>query len=350
MRSTRYLWLAALLLTAGLSRAQAPVDAFPPAPPLPSDLPPVLTQPAPRVVNPRTITPRIGSNTNTVRFQLPQTQALPRGLSTNRLPRYTGPTQLPDGVLVWDEVNKEYHAKAGELTAPFSFAVTNASTEEVVINWVRPSCGCTVAKLPPPPWKRAPGPGGTIDLDVDLKGKHGILSKYVSVDTSRGQKMLGIKVHIPAAGQMAGGMDARMKNMQLAMADRQVVFRGECASCHSTPAIGKMGGELFAAACAVCHDTPHRATMVPDLKALTVSPTKEYWKHWITHGKPGSLMPAFSQEQGGPLTPEQIESLAEFLDKDYPQRKVAAAQAHAPGDGHDHDHEGHDHPVPAAGK
>ena len=239
--------------------------------------------------------------------------------------------------MAWDNVSKDYHARAGEVTAPFSFALTNVSSEEVTINWVRPSCGCTVAKLPPTPWKLAPGEGGTIELNVDLRGKYGTLSKYVSVDTSHGQKMLNIRVEIPTGGRMAGGMDARTRNMQLAMADRQIVFRGECASCHSAPTVGKMGGELFSAACAICHEAPNRATMVPDLHALTIDPTREYWKHWITHGKPGSLMPAFSQAQGGPLTPEQIASLAEYMAEEFPNRKVAATEPHdhAAGDGHE---------------
>ena len=341
MRGILKLSLAGILAFASHIHGQAPGE-----PPLPSDLPPVITRPQPRI-----ITPARQNSPGGVQIVRPQVRQIPGRPAPNTFPRYTPPSQLPDDVLAWDQVNKEYQAKPGELTAPFSFALTNVSNEELTINWVRPSCGCTVAKLPPTPWKLAPGEGGNIELNVDLRGKFGTLSKYVSVDTTKGQKMLGIKVHIPQGGQMAGGADARTRNMQLAMADRQVVFRGECASCHSAPAVGRMGGELFSAACAICHEAPHRATMVPDLQALTVVPTKEYWKHWITHGKPGSLMPAFSKEQGGPLTPEQIESLAQYLATEYPQQKVASAN-HDPHDGHDHAGHDHDHPPapPAAGK
>ena len=112
--------------------------------------------------------------------------------------------------------------------------------------------------------------------------------------------------------------------MQLAMADRQAVFKNDCASCHVAPAVGKKGEQLFAAACSICHEAPHRATMVPDLHALKFTPTKDYWHNWISNGKPGSLMPAFAQAQGGPLTDEQIESLAEYLTHYFPQRSVVA--------------------------
>src|SRR5688572_32544924 len=37
---------------------------------------------------------------------------------------------------------------AGQSSVPFSFWVTNVSSEVVTINSVRTSCGCTVARLP----------------------------------------------------------------------------------------------------------------------------------------------------------------------------------------------------------
>jgi mono/diheme cytochrome c family protein len=235
-----------------------------------------------------------------------------------------------DDVLAWDATSKEYTARLGEAAANFSFSVTNVSKSNVVINWVRPSCGCTVAKLPPTPWSLAPGEGGNIDLTVDLRGKFGTLSKYVSVDTSAGQKLLNLKITVPTGAAAAAGapvMDARTRNMQLAMADRQAVFKGDCATCHATPTIGKTGADLFQAGCAICHEAPHRASMVPDLRALKNVTGRDYWTHWITNGKPGSLMPAFSKAQGGPLTDEQIRSLAEYLDEHFPKNIAVSAGA-----------------------
>ncbi|MGV3774329.1 MAG: c-type cytochrome [Verrucomicrobiales bacterium] len=226
--------------------------------------------------------------------------------------------------IAWDAVNKEYTAKSGELTAKFVFNLTNTAPHDVTINWVRPSCGCTAAKLPPTPWKLAPGTGGQMEFDVDLRGKHGVLSKHISVDTTAGHKLLGIKVTIP--GQAAPGIDARTRNMQLAFADRQIVFRNDCAKCHVVPTIGKKGEELYATACGICHEAPHRATMVPDLTALKNTPTKEYWEHWIKNGRAGSLMPAFAQAHGGPLSNEQIQSLVEYLTHYFPPRKKVASQ------------------------
>ena len=280
-------------------------------PPLPSELP-LAPQPesTPAVRRPISV-PR-------PRFNMP-VQPVPSV-------RPYQPATVGDDVLSWDALNKEYTAKPGDTAANFTFSLTNVAKTNVVINWVRPSCGCTVAKLPPTPWTLAPGEGGNIDLTVDLRNKFGVLSKYVSVDTSGGQKLLNLKITIPNNPQIVtGGADARTRNMQMAMADRQAVFRNDCASCHATPTAGKKGEQLYAAACAVCHDAPHRATMVPDLHALKNATGKEYWAQWVTNGKPGTLMPAFAKAQGGPLDDEQVKSLAEFLDSHFPKAATATA-------------------------
>ncbi len=105
----------------------------------------------------------------------------------------------------------------------------------------------------------------------------------------------------------------REANMQLAARDRQAVFKGDCASCHVTPGIGKTGGELYTAVCGVCHEAEHRSTMVPDLRNLPHPTDAEYWHAWIVNGKAGSLMPAFLDTVGGPLTKGQIDSVVDYL-------------------------------------
>jgi len=53
--------------------------------------------------------------------------------------------------------------------------------------------------------------------------------------------------------------------------------------------------------------------MVPDLRNLNHSTDRIYWKVWTTQGKVNSLMPAFARAEGGPLTDDQINSLADYL-------------------------------------
>ena len=227
--------------------------------------------------------------------------------------------------LVADADVKEYTAKPGETNAQFTFTLTNTSPADVTVNEVHTSCGCTVAKLPSQPWILAPGTNGEIHVTVDLRGKRGQVTKLVYVNGATGTKTLTVKVNIPEA--QPGTMADRDKNREIAAADRQAVFKNDCASCHASPTVGKQGEALYAAACAICHDSEHRASMVPDLSNLNHSTDRIYWKVWTTQGKVGSLMPAFAKAEGGPLTDDQINSLADYLAEHIPSRPAAGPVA-----------------------
>jgi mono/diheme cytochrome c family protein len=216
---------------------------------------------------------------------------------------------------------KDMEAKPGQMSADFFFSATNISTSDVVIDHVQTSCGCTVAKLPSQPWVLKPQDNGKINVTVDLRGKPvGTLFKTVTVFfTNQTSKPLTVKVNIPDNPE-----NARLRNQQRATADRQKVFKDDCAHCHADPTRGKTGKELFAAACGICHEAEHRASMVPDLHAMNHSTDRIYWKQWISTGKVGSAMPGFSVEQGGPLSAEQIDSLVDYLDSTIPHNPPAA--------------------------
>ena len=233
--------------------------------------------------------------------------------------------------LVFDAITKEFVAKVGERSAEFDFSLTNTGPTEVTINSVRASCGCTTPKLPTLPWKLQPNESGSFHVTTDLAGKFGTFQKSIFMDTTEGPKMLYVKVVMPVtAGTMANvpNVDARTRNMQIAHADPQAIFRGDCASCHSKPTLGKKGEELFTAACAICHESDQRAVLVPDLHALKQTPTKAYWESWIRNGKVGSMMPAFALDKQGPLSNEQIDSLVEYLATDFATRKPHAPDLH----------------------
>ncbi len=105
--------------------------------------------------------------------------------------------------------------------------------------------------------------------------------------------------------------------------DKRMSANGKeyCASCHRQHGDGKYGKALYDADCGICHEGEHRATMVPDLHALKGPTSEAFWHEWIAHGKPRSLMPAFSRNDGGPLTDEQITSLADYLRSTMPARE-----------------------------
>lgn len=218
----------------------------------------------------------------------------------------------PTNYLAWSADSLEYAANAGEMAARFTFFVTNVSAETVVIHSLTRACGCTEATMPAQPWQLAPGTNGPISATIDLRGKSGHIRKHLTVNSSAGPKVLFLNVTIPAAAPGAFNMD-RNRNLELARANRQAVFTGDCAKCHAETAVGKTGQELYVAVCGICHDAEHRNAMVPDLRALKHPTTAEYWTEWITTSKPGSLMPAFAKTEGGPLGPDQINSLVGYL-------------------------------------
>ena len=222
---------------------------------------------------------------------------------------------LPDGILTWDSTTKATNVVADTAFANFVFNFSNVSTNPVVILSVRPSCGCTTTKLPSLPWTIAPGASGQMEASVNLAAKSGTLYKSLMVYTDRGSKMLMLTITIKPFVMPVLSEADRARNVKTAQADRQAVFKGDCMTCHVKRGEGKYGQDLYAADCAICHDGEHRATMVPDLHALKTPTNFEFWRIWITHGKPGSLMPAFATSDGGPLSDMQISSLASYLNE-----------------------------------
>ncbi len=281
---------------------------------------------------------------------------------------------LPEGVFAWDGLSKATNAATGQPAAQFIFNFTNIAKKinlglatnvisitnittvtnssfwaelwggkitrvasivsntnivtvtnsitpvPVTILSVRPSCGCTTAQLPPLPWTIAPGASGQIPLTVNLQGRSGTLYKTVNVSTDKGSKTLMLRINIlpPVMPKMTD--EERARDIAAAKIDRQAVFHGDCAQCHVKNTQGKYGQPLFDSVCAICHEAEQRATIVPDLHNLKTTTNVDFWRTWIAHGKPGSLMPAFATSEGGPLTDVQIASLATYLDAAFPSQ------------------------------
>lgn len=233
-------------------------------------------------------------------------------------------------VLAWDGLVKEQTLKPGVTSGHFSFSFTNTAAEEVVIHFVRSSCGCTTTKLPPLPWRIPPGGTGSFDVELDARGKSGVVTKTVTVETSAGYRYLTVRAAIPAAGSHVTAAADRSRNLQIALADRQAVLKGNCAVCHVTPGLGKMGAELYAAVCGVCHEAEHRASMVPNLRALSRPLSAQEWRRIIRSGKKDSLMPAFAASEDGFMTDTQIESLVQYLTGPFHTSAPPGAVPYAP--------------------
>jgi len=232
---------------------------------------------------------------------------------------------LPDSVMAWNSLMQTTNATADQDFVRFTFSFTNISSGSVTILSVHASCGCTQPELPAPlPWTIPPGGKGEFSATVNLQGKSGTMIKWVTVSTDKGSKNLYFRITIlPPVIPVLTEAD-RARGVEMAKADRQAVFKDDCATCHAKPAAGKYGKALYDAVCGICHEGENRATMVPDLHNLKTPTNDEFWRTWTAHGKAGSLMPAFSTAEGGPLTDMQIASVVLYLNTYFPSHPVPA--------------------------
>jgi len=272
------------------------------------------------------------------------------------VPDYTHANDpITPGTLAWDSTQKTLDCTNGQDFAKFTFYFTNTATmrpvehidnidpatgrtntvlvtnapvpAQVTILNVHPSCGCTTAQLPPVPWQLPPGTNSSIGVSVNLQGKIGTLFKSVTINTDKGRLDLMVRINIlPAPPAAPMSAEQRARGIAAASADRQAVFKGDCISCHAKNVQNKYGQQLYDEVCSVCHEANPRASMVPDLRNLKDPTSEEFWRAWITSGKPGTLMPAFATAQGGPLNDMQIASLAAYLNSLIPPKAPASAQ------------------------
>ena len=243
---------------------------------------------------------------------------------------FDGPTevsetheQTPTKALTWDVMEKLRFATEGDDSVLFHFQMTNASAESVTIQNINTSCGCTTADTKTLPFILAPSAAENIQIRMSIVGKVGRVTKSIFVQTDCGNSTLLVTSEvIPKTMDEANERESlgepiasgsREQNLSLAQSDRQAVFKGDCAECHTRYAEERFGYDLYLGACAICHDAEHRASMVPDLRSEHISRDADYWREHITNGIEETLMPAFAKEKNGILSGEQIESLVKFL-------------------------------------
>jgi mono/diheme cytochrome c family protein len=237
---------------------------------------------------------------------------------------FASPTNASSNPLVWDSMVKEIKLKETANITLFTFWVTNTSSSNATIAAFESTCDCTVPESPALPWVLKPGASDSMKVRMRTLGRFGQITKQIGVHTSHGPQILTVTADIPLT-PAPFNVSGRLRDQMAAQEDRQVVFRGSCAACHALPAVGRTGKPLFDAACAICHISTHRAAMVPDLAALPHPTDAAHWRTWITHGKEGSLMPAFDKAHGGILDTNQIESLVEYLLQAYPSKPASSA-------------------------
>src|SRR4051812_18188981 len=91
-----------------------------------------------------------------------------------------------------------------------------------------------------------------------------------------------------------------------------------------SPAIEK-GRQTYVKLCATCHGPAgngYPADNAPSLRSATflASATDAFLAAAITRGRPGTAMAAYGRAYGGPLVPEEVDTLVAFLREGGPPR------------------------------
>lgn len=227
-------------------------------------------------------------------------------LALSLAPTLAGEPPSTGAPLIWDTVSQEYNVRFGETNASFAFQMANPSGAEVVLTAVRPTCECTVPVLPSGlPWRIGAEQSAPLRVNVDLRDRWESFKQTIAIETAAGTNRLSLQINMPEP-------TPRERNQHAAFADRQAVFKGDCAKCHLHPAAGKVPALQFGTLCGTCHEAEVRAEMVPALPGRGEK-GRAYWENWMRRGKAGTWMPAFAKRFGGPLTDPQMEALLDYL-------------------------------------
>lgn len=174
--------------------------------------------------------------------------------------------------------------------AEFVIELKNTSDAPLSIEEVDTSCGCTIANAPKGPIK--PGETARVSVSIDTSGKVGAMAKTLTIKTDQpGQP------HVLT-------LKGRVEHFGEGLPDVSVVFRGDCRSCHVGADVEKKFGKaLYNSVCFLCHQKGLSPEAASSGGLIDV----------IERGIPGTSMPGFLTESGGPLNPAQTESLAEHV-------------------------------------
>lgn len=184
-----------------------------------------------------------------------------------------------------------------------NYRLTNVGDDPLELTDPRASCGCTSVVA----GKRTLAPGDTTVLHVKFNslGKSlGNLTKGIVISTKDDPTKLR---NMTFACRIA--MPENKHQTQVMQVEG--IFKGSCMRCHVDYGRGAYGSKLYQADCAVCHSSPQahakdplgRSTPIGDLEKI------------VEYGIPNTNMPAFAQDAGGPLTPDQINSLVQYVNE-----------------------------------
>jgi mono/diheme cytochrome c family protein len=166
----------------------------------------------------------------------------------------------------------------------------NTSKQVITIDSIDVSCGCTEVEASSN--IVMPGDHVSLNVKVDTSGKSGPVTKSIYIRTNASFEPFLLE------------LTSNINQHPTEEIDSLAIFRGDCARCHVGDNIErKVGKDLYNTACSICHrEGPGFA-----------SSGRKAFMHAVSYGVDNSTMPGFLKERGGPLTNDQIASLADYI-------------------------------------
>ncbi len=177
----------------------------------------------------------------------------------------------------------------------FDIPLKNITGQRLNIISLEPSCGCIEAVIIDESiGSIGSGKTGIIRVTIDTTGKIGKIVQIIEIMTDASPEPFILKLRALVRHPGDGVIDAG------------AIFREGCRRCHVGENIeSKQGEELFNAVCFMCHKD----------YAPPENLSKGLLKKSISDGVVNTSMPGFFKINGGPLSHEQISSLADLLEK-----------------------------------
>lgn len=184
-----------------------------------------------------------------------------------------------------------------------SFPFKNTGQGTLRIIKTETSCGCTTASGALKAY--LPGEEGMLDVTIDTKGKHGVITKTITLtlmNTAEKTSELTLMAElIPAPHPMERGM--------------VITKDPKCKSCHLDSGVGQEGVFLYHRVCGQCHGKKGAGASAKAfnnseaLKAISDDRIRQV----VNDGIPGKDMPPFVTVVSPPLTEQQVESLIVYI-------------------------------------
>ncbi len=182
------------------------------------------------------------------------------------------------------------------------FVIKNVGDAPLDVSELEISCGCAVVDFKPT--VLAVGDELSLDVSVDTIGKVGEIRKKITILSND-----------PLSPETPVYVYVRVAVADHDVIDSAAIFKGDCQFCHAGTEASLQGEPLFESVCFMCHGhygLGGLAKRINDFGYVS-NHDDEHFRSVITNGLPGTSMPAFAAEHGGPLTNKQIESLVTLM-------------------------------------